>query len=129
MTRQLPGFVGFPDQKMHAVVVPDLFFVDLLQQIDDLAELKLTVYFFWLLNEKEGPLRYIRGDDLREDETLLQGLGLESAMRSPLAALEDALERAVARNTLLRVDVETTCNRKRAGMQRGALAFKWRKSS
>lgn len=108
MTRQLPGFVGFPDQKMHAVVVPDLFFVDLLQQIDDLAELKLTVYFFWLLNEKEGPLRFIRGDDLREDETLLQGLGLESALRSPLAALEDALERAVARNTLLRVDVETT---------------------
>ncbi len=110
MTRQLPGFVGFPDQKMHAVVVPDLFFVDLLPQIDDLAELKLTVYFFWLLNEKEGPLRYVRGDDLRRDETLLQGLALDSALRSPSDVLEDAIERAVARNTLLRVDVEAGAN-------------------
>ena len=107
MTRQLPGFVGFPDQKMLAVVVPDLFFVDLLPQIDDLAELKLTVYFFWLLNEQEGQMRFVRGDDMRSDRTLLQSLSLESDLRSPLAALEDALERAVARNTLIRMDVET----------------------
>ena len=107
MTRQLPGFVGFPDQKMLAVIVPDLFFVDLLPQIDDLAELKLTVYFFWLLTEQEGQMRFVRGDDMRSDRTLLQSLSLESDLRSPLAALEDALERAVARNTLIRMDVET----------------------
>ena len=106
MTRQLPGFVGFPDQNMLAVVVPDLFFIDLLPQIDDLAELKLTVYFFWLLNEQEGPLRFVRGDDLRRDETLLNGLSLESELRSPLHALDDALQRAVARNTLIRMDVD-----------------------
>ena len=107
MTRQLPGFVGFPDQKMLAVIVPDLFFVDLLPQIDDLAELKLTVYFFWLLNEQEGQMRFVRGDDMRSDRTLLQSLSLESELRSPLAVLEDALERAVGRNTLIRMDVET----------------------
>ena len=54
MTEPLPGFIGFPNQKMLDVIVPDLFFIDLLPQIDDLAELKLTVYFFWLLNEQEG---------------------------------------------------------------------------
>ncbi len=107
MTRQLPGFVGFPDQDMQAVVVPDLFFVDLLPQIDDLAELKLTVYFFWLLNEQEGTLRFVRGDDLRDDETLLEGLSLENELRSSLDVLEDALQRAVARNTLIRMDVDT----------------------
>ncbi|MCY4081492.1 MAG: DnaD domain protein [Caldilineaceae bacterium] len=107
MTRQLHGFVGFPDQDMLVVVVPDLFFVDLLPQIDDLAELKLTVYFFWLLNEQDGPLRFVRGDDLRCDETLLNGLGLESDLRSPLDVLNDALERAVARNTLIRMEVDT----------------------
>ncbi|MXX26035.1 MAG: DnaD domain protein [Caldilineaceae bacterium SB0668_bin_21] len=107
MTRQLPGFVGFPDQDMQAVVVPDLFFVDLLPQIDDLAELKLTVYFFWLLNEQEGTLRFVRGDDLRGDVTLLDGLSLENRLRSPLDVLEDALQRAVARNTLIRMDVDT----------------------
>ena len=107
MTRQLPGFVGFPDQDMQAVVVPDLFFVDLLPQIDDLAELKLTVYFFWLLNEQEGTLRFVRGDDLRGDETLLDGLSLENELRSSLDVLEDALQRAVARNTLIRMDLDT----------------------
>ena len=107
MSTTLPGFVGFPDAKMLAVTVPDLFFVDLLPQIDDLAELKVTVYFFWLLSEREGELRFIRGADMRGDETLLTSLNLESELRSPLAALEDALQRAVARNTLLRLDVET----------------------
>ena len=107
MARQLPGFVGFPDQDMQAVVVPDLFFVDLLPQIDDLAELKLTVYFFWLLNEQEGTLRFVRGDDLRGEVTLLDGLSLENKLRSPLEVLEDALQRAVARNTLIRMDVDT----------------------
>lgn len=107
MSKTLPGFIGFPDTKMLAVTVPDLFFVDLLPQIDDLAELKLTVYFFWLLNEREGDLRYIRGADMRGDGTLLTSLNLESDLRSPLAALEDALQRAVARNTLLRLDVAT----------------------
>lgn len=107
MTEPLPGFIGFPNQKMLDVIVPDLFFIDLLPQIDDLAELKLTVYFFWLLNEQEGSLRFVRGEDMRRDEILLQSLNLESDLRSPLATLEDALERAVARNTLLRMDVET----------------------
>lgn len=107
MTDPLPGFIGFPNQKMLDVIVPDLFFIDLLPQIDDLAELKLTVYFFWLLNEQEGSLRFVRGEDMRRDEILLQSLNLESDLRSPLATLEDALERAVARNTLLRMDVET----------------------
>jgi len=107
MAKTQPGFIGFPDAKMLAVTVPDLFFVDLLPQIDDLAELKVTVYFFWLLNEREGDLRFIRGEDMRDDETLLNSLNLESELRSPLAALEDALQRAVARNTLLRLEVET----------------------
>ena len=44
---------------------------------------------------------------MRRDETLLNSLNLESDLRSPLATLEDALQRAVARNTLLRMDVET----------------------
>ncbi len=107
MTRKLPGFIGFPDKKMKPVIIPDFFFTDLLPQIDDLAELKLTVYFFWLLNEQSGELRYVRGQDLRADETLLESLNLDSDLRTPLAALEDALERAVARNTLLRLEVVT----------------------
>jgi DNA replication protein len=101
------GFIGFPDKKMRPVVVPDLFFTDLLPQIDNLVELKLTLYVFWLLNEQSGELRYVRGADLRSDTSLLESLNLESDLRTPLATLEDALERAVARNTLLRLEVTT----------------------
>jgi DnaD/phage-associated family protein len=107
MPRKLSGFIGFPDQKMKAVVVPDLFFADLLPQIDDMAELKLTLHCFWLLNEQSGDLRYVRGDDLRADDVLLASLNLDSDLRTPAATLEDALERAVGRNTLLRMQVES----------------------
>ncbi len=68
------GFIGFPDGKMKPVNVPDIFFTDLLPQIDDLAELKLTLHAFWLLNVQESEVRYLRGDDLRSDEMLLRGL-------------------------------------------------------
>ena len=101
------AFIGFPDTKMERVIIPDLFFSDLLPQIDDLAELKLTLHCFWLLNGQDGKLRYLRGDDLRGDEALLVSLNLESDLRTPLATLADALERAVARHTLLKLDVET----------------------
>ena len=101
------GFIGFPDTKMQKVIIPDLFFTDLLPLIDDLAELKLTLHCFWLLNDQDGDLRYLRGDDLRSDKTLLQSLSMESDLRTPRVALADALERAVARNTLLRLEIET----------------------
>lgn len=101
------GFIGFPDIKMKAVKIPDFFFTDLLPQIDDLAELKLTLHCFWLLNEQEGELRYLRGDDLRADAKLLQSLTIGDDLRPPSAVLEDALERAAARNTLLKLEITT----------------------
>ncbi len=101
------GFVGFPDSKMKPVIVPDLFFSDLLPQVEDLGELKLTLHCFWLLNEQGGAARFLRGDDLRHDETLLRSLHLNSNLRSPQQALQDALERTVARNTLLKLEIES----------------------
>jgi DnaD/phage-associated family protein len=105
MATTRPAFLGFPDGKVRPVAVPDLFFTELLPQIDDLAELKLTLHCFWLLNEQSGEYRYLRGADLRTDQRLLDSLVLDNDLRTPEAALEHALERAVARNTLLRLDV------------------------
>lgn len=104
---QPKGFVGFPDTKMKPVKIPDFFFTDLLPQIDDLAELKLTLHSFWLLNEQENQLKYLRGVDLRSDEVLLRSLNLDSDLRTPQQTLADALERAVARGTLLKLEIET----------------------
>jgi DnaD/phage-associated family protein len=104
---QSPGFIGFPDIKMKPVIIPDHFFTDLLPQIDDLAELKLTLHCFWLLNEQNGELKYLRGEELRNDAKLLQSLSLDNDLRTPQAALEDAIQRAVGRNTLLKLEIET----------------------
>jgi len=107
MANRQSGFIGFPDMKMRPVVIPDHFFTELLSQIDDLAELKLILHCFWLLNEQSGEFRYLRGMDLREDTTLLQSLADEQGLRAPEALLEDALQRAVARNVLLRLEIES----------------------
>lgn len=106
MPAKQSAFVGFPDAKLKPIAIPELFFSDLLPLIDDLAELKLTLHCFWLLNNQEGDVRYLRGDDLRNDPALLQSLGSETDLRSPRTTLEDALRRAVSRNTLLRLEVE-----------------------
>jgi DnaD/phage-associated family protein len=105
---QPKGFVGFPDAKMKMVKIPDLFFTDLLPMLDDLAELKLTLHCFWLLNEQEGQLKYLRGAELRADEALLHTLTLDSDLRTPQQALVAALERATARGTLLKLEIETS---------------------
>lgn len=107
MNQKSSGFIGFPDVKMKPVVIPDHFFTELLAQIDDLAELKLILHCFWLLNEQSGEFRYLRGEDLRSDRMLLQGLAGDQELRTPEKTLEDALQRAVARNVLLRLEVET----------------------
>ncbi len=107
MPIQPKGFIGFPDAKMKPVIVPDFFFTDLLPLIDDLAELKLTLHCFWLLNEQATTAKFLRGDDLRGDQILLRSLHLNSNLRTPQQALEDALERAVARNTLLKLEIES----------------------
>ncbi|HHW86984.1 MAG TPA: DnaD domain protein [Chloroflexi bacterium] len=107
MPMQPKGFIGFPDARMKPVIVPDFFFTDLLPLIDDLAELKLTLHCFWLLNEQEGQLKYLRGADLRSDEVLLRSLTLDNELRTPAQALADALERATARGTLLKLEIQS----------------------
>ena len=67
-------FSGFPAGKSGTVHVPNRFFSDLLPLIDDLAELKVTVYCFWALQQRDSKYRYVRLRDLLDDQTLLAGL-------------------------------------------------------
>ncbi len=51
-------FEGFPDNsQLSPTAFPALFFTELVPMIDDLAELKVTIYSFWALNQKEGDFR------------------------------------------------------------------------
>jgi DNA replication protein len=97
----MKGFAGFPTGKQPYTPVPNLFFSELLPDIDHLGELKVTLHVFWLLTMKRGDRPHVSGEELAADRRLLSGL--DSPGMSPEEALRDALERAVARGTLLRV--------------------------
>jgi DNA replication protein len=104
MRDKMHGFAGFPAGKLPATSIPNLFFSELLPLVDDLAELKVTLHLFWLIGRKRNALRYARLGELLKDERLLQGL--TAPPETGEAVLRDALERAVARGTLLHATVE-----------------------
>jgi len=94
-------FEGFPDDsKLSATAFPATFFTDLLPIIDDLAELKVILYSFWALNQKEGLFRYLLREEY-DNDILLDGLKSVKPEYDPQATLENALALAVARCVLL----------------------------
>lgn len=101
----MKGFSGFPDGKVRLTQVPNLFFSDLLPIIDNMAELKVTLYAFWALGQKEGQVRYLRLTDFLNDTEFVKGLAPTINLASEL--LIDGVERAVARGTFLHISVES----------------------
>ena len=101
----MTGFAGFPAGKQPYTPLPDLFFTELLPTIDHLGELKVTLHVLWLVIQKKGEQRCVSAGELAADERLLGGLG--SPVQSAREALNDALERAVVRGTLLQVATGT----------------------
>jgi DnaD/phage-associated family protein len=95
-------FKGFPSGKVRFTPIPGQFFSELLPEIDDLYELKLTLYALWRLERTEGRFRYLRCQDFLGDARFLAGLGAE-----PETALNAALTKAVQRGTLLPAQAET----------------------
>lgn len=95
------GFGGFPPGKLSVVRIPDLFFSELFPFIDNLPELKVTLYIFWLIEHRENRAPYVSFEEMASDPVLLKALDLGGA--SPEENLRKGLERAVARGTLLLV--------------------------
>jgi len=102
-------FSGFPEDIPNQIRIPDQFFRQVLFEIDDLAELKLTLYFFWRFEHLEGSFHYLRLSDLLKDTFLVQSMG--SGPRKARRALEEALEKASTRGTLLQADIPPKRNR------------------
>ncbi|MBN1439240.1 MAG: DnaD domain protein [Anaerolineales bacterium] len=97
----MKGFAGFPEGPVRMTPIPAPFFTDLLAMIDHLGELKITLLAMWMLSRQDGPHRFLFLPDLRGDADLLAAL--ESPGLPGPQALEDALERAVIRGTLIAV--------------------------
>ncbi len=95
-------FDGFPAGNLKVTPIPDLFFSELLPQIDDLAELKVTLYVLQRVQRATG-LRLVRRSEMLADATLVRGLAGQGL--SAAEALDAALGRGVRRGSLLRLDV------------------------
>lgn len=101
MSDRMRGFAGFSAGKTRLTPLPDQFFEELLPAIDDLNELKATLYVMWAAARKTGRFRYVERAELDNDDHFLQGLPRSGL--TMMEALDQALEAAVARGTLLRV--------------------------
>ncbi len=98
------SFHGFPD-RMRYTPVPNVFFSSLLAEIDDLAELKVTLHLFRALYEKRGLPHLVWLSELSSDRVLLTALR-EDGTSSRQQRLLGALDRACARGTLLGVALQ-----------------------
>ena len=87
-------FKGFTESETFSQI-PDTFFHQLLKQVEDIAELKVTLYLIWRVEHMEGPFRALSRMDFN-----VKDLGL------PAEEITHGLKKAVQRGTLLEVQRE-----------------------
>lgn len=92
------AFSGFP-RGVQWTPVPDPLLNLLLEQITDMAELKVTLRAFWLAHQKKGSVRPVSRQEFLNDRVLVRAL--KEIDPSPQSAILRGLELAVQRRTLL----------------------------
>jgi DNA replication protein len=102
----MTAFAGFPTGKNPYVPIPEVFFTHILPEIEDGAELKVTLHIFWRLARKQAELRCISDEEMQADKLLLRSLKRRGDPRPVEERLRVALDEAVARGTLLRVNLQ-----------------------
>ncbi|NLX08687.1 MAG: DnaD domain protein [Chloroflexi bacterium] len=98
-------FNGFPPGKTRNIRVPHQFFSELMFVIDDLVELKLTLYCLWALQQQDGEFPFVTQREILDDEMLLRGIDPDDADHAR-EQIVVAMQRAVERGTLLRGTVQ-----------------------
>jgi DnaD/phage-associated family protein len=96
----MESFTGFPPGETR-IKFPAAFFSDLLPLIDDLAELKLLLFCFWALLQKDGQFRYLRRQDFASHADFMRGLVAHQPEIEPEMALDAALAKATQHGSLL----------------------------
>lgn len=95
------AFVGFPAGDLEEVLIPARLLTDLLSRIDSLAETRLTIYCYQQFGRWPKEDAWVRARDLRSDPVLLDLMSGLSQLHIPQEVLDDALEKALVRNSLL----------------------------
>lgn len=91
-----PPFEGFVAGG-PATTLPSQFFVDLLPAIEDIEELRVTLYALYAIARKRGPLRAVRASALAAEAPLARSF----THRGGAEAIRAALDAAAARGTLV----------------------------
>ena len=97
-------FKGFPEYPGQSTSIPEPFFSQLLPVIDHLGELKITIYFFWRFELKEGAFRYLTLHEIKQDRRLMSGFASLSNQAEMI--LVESLNRAVKRRTILEAELK-----------------------
>jgi DNA replication protein len=98
-------FSGFP-ARMDFTPIPNIFISNVIQEITDIAELKMMLHFFRLLSYKKAYPRFLAYRELVEDAALISSI-CETG-KQPEETLKRALKSAVARGTILHLVMEGT---------------------
>ena len=93
----MADFNGFSDSESFTKL-PDTFFRELMPEIADRAELKVTLFFLWQVQHMEGPLRGLKQSDFEEQASETMGLTPDEAAYG--------LKKAVQRGTILKEERE-----------------------
>ena len=98
------AFTGFTRETLYTPV-PNSLLGEVLEQIQDLAELKVTLRGLWLLNRKQVPLRALSLDEFLGDRSLVNGL--QQPDKDGAEEVRRGLRLAVGRGTFLTHKSET----------------------
>src|SRR5262245_46454457 len=85
-------FKGFTESEIFTEL-PNTFFHQLLGEIADPAELKITLYLMWRVQNMDGPFRALRESDFGTDE-----------LRLSVDEIQLGIKKAVERGSLLKTE-------------------------
>ncbi len=92
-------FKGFSPDPAHSSIVPEIFFSEVLPQINSLGEIKVLLYAFWYLGKVEQDPAFITHQQFAKDKKFMAGLAENQV--DAIKVLEESLESCVKRQTLL----------------------------
>ena len=98
----MTSFNGFPS-RMSYTAVPNIFINNVLPQIDDIGELKVTLYIMETLYNKKGYPRYVSFSELAANTSLMSNY---KQTEEPLNELTAALKLAMEHKIILGLSTE-----------------------
>jgi DNA replication protein len=101
-----PTFSGFSAGRSRLFSLPAAFISDLLPLIDDLAELKVTLFCYYAIQQREGKVQYLRRRDFFGSESLISAMIMCEPEAPAENTLDRALLRAIRRGSILRVEAQ-----------------------